>query len=458
MAAVTAAKLSQMLQSEMGYHISCHRFWTDSKIVLGQLCNDSKRQEVFVANRIRNICDVSEPTQWDHVPTDQNPADLASQGCAARELSKSSMWIGGPSFLWTTSAVPVRDSTDCHPEDPTDFDPMGVNVINHSVVIHQGKAETNVLSSLTKLSSWSKMKRVIALCQNTKAIFKKELTPAELTLEHLRRAEETIIRTLQRTSFAKEIKDLSALKKLNMNSNIVKLDPFLDESGILRVGGRLVNCDIAFGEHHPALLPKKHPVTKAILYHFHQRIGHQGRSTTLNEVGSQGFWIINAGHSIGGIISKCVTCRKLRGKTSAQQMANLPEDRLEACPPFTKVGMAFFGLFLIKERRSQLKRWGCIFTCLYSHATHLEVATSVDRCVHQRSETVCEPPGFGAQTPMWQGNKLCRSGQWTHCSSQWDWRRKSEKIPYWRTLWVCLQPRQCQSHGWCLGAPHKDSL
>ena len=31
MAAVTAAKLSQMLQSEMGYPISCHKFWTDSK-------------------------------------------------------------------------------------------------------------------------------------------------------------------------------------------------------------------------------------------------------------------------------------------------------------------------------------------------------------------------------------------------------------------------------------------
>ena len=162
-----------------------------------------------------------------------------------------------------------------------------------------------------------------------------------------------------------------------MNSNIVKLDPFLDESGILRIGCHLVNCDIAFGERHPALLPKKHPVTKAILYHFHQRISHQGRSTTLNEVRSQGFWIINAGHSIGGIISKCVTCRKLRGKTSAQQMANLPEDRLEACPPFTKVGMDFFGPFLIKERRSQIKRWGCIFTCLYSRAIHLEVATSL---------------------------------------------------------------------------------
>ena len=140
---------------------------------------------LFVADRIRKIRDVSEPAQWDHVPTDQNPADLASRGCAARKLSKSSMWIGGPSFPWTTSAVPVRDSTDCHPEDPTDFDPMGVNATNHSVVVHQGKAETNVLSSLTKLSSWSKMKRVIALCQNAKAIFKKELTPAELTLEHL---------------------------------------------------------------------------------------------------------------------------------------------------------------------------------------------------------------------------------------------------------------------------------
>ena len=378
MAAVTAAKLSQMLQSEMGYPISCHKFWTDSKIVLGQLCNDSKRQEVFVANRIRKIRDISEPAQWDHVPTDQNPADLASRGCAAQELSESSMWLSGPSFLWSLSAAPARQSGDCQPENHAGSEPMVVNITNHSVTVHQRKAdETSVLSSLARLSSWSRMKRVIAICQNAKAIFMKELSPAELTLEHIQRAEEMIIRTVQCAAFAQEIKDLSALKKLNMKSNIAKLDPFLDESGILRVGGRLVNSDIAFGERHPALLPKKHPITKAILYHFHQRVGHQGRSTTLNQVRSQGYWIINAGHSISGIISKCVTCRRLRGKTSAQQMANLPEDRLEACPPFTKVGMDFFGPFIIKERRSQVKRWGCIFTCLYSRAIHLEVATSL---------------------------------------------------------------------------------
>ena len=37
-----------------------------------------------------------------------------------------------------------------------------------------------------------------------------------------------------------------------------------------------------------------------------------------------------------------------------------------------------FGLFLIKEGRKELKRYGCIFTCLASRAVHLETTTKLD--------------------------------------------------------------------------------
>ena len=37
----------------------------------------------------------------------------------------------------------------------------------------------------------------------------------------------------------------------------------------------------------------------------------------------------------------------------------------------------FFGPFQIKIRRSIVKRYGCIFTCLYSRAIHIEVCTDL---------------------------------------------------------------------------------
>jgi hypothetical protein len=44
-------------------------------------------------------------------------------------------------------------------------------------------------------------------------------------------------------------------------------------------------------------------------------------------------------------------------------MANLPKERLQADdPPFTRIGIDFFGPFEVKLGRSVVKRYGVIFT------------------------------------------------------------------------------------------------
>jgi hypothetical protein len=40
---------------------------------------------------------------------------------------------------------------------------------------------------------------------------------------------------------------------------------------------------------------------------------------------------------VSSIIHKCITCRKLRGKTEQQIMADLPTDRVEPSPPCDNV-------------------------------------------------------------------------------------------------------------------------
>jgi hypothetical protein len=54
-------------------------------------------------------------------------------------------------------------------------------------------------------------------------------------------------------------------------------------------------------------------------------------------------------------------------------MADLPVERLEPSPPFSYIGMDCFGPFEIKEGRKVLKRYGLIFSCMYSRAVHVEM-------------------------------------------------------------------------------------
>ena len=58
-------------------------------------------------------------------------------------------------------------------------------------------------------------------------------------------------------------------------------------------------------------------------------------------------------------------------------MSDLPPERLIPAPPFAYTGMDVFGPFYIKERRNELKRWGMLFTCLASHAIHLETLNAM---------------------------------------------------------------------------------
>ena len=79
------------------------------------------------------------------------------------------------------------------------------------------------------------------------------------------------------------------------------------------------------------------------------------------------------------VLRECVLCKRLKGKPGVQQMADLPSERVTPDnPPFSFVSVDCFGPFVVKRGRSQLKRYGCLFTCLTMRAIHTEKLDSVE--------------------------------------------------------------------------------
>ena len=63
----------------------------------------------------------------------------------------------------------------------------------------------------------------------------------------------------------------------------------------------------------------------------------------------------------------------------SQKMADLPKERVTPGQPlFSHVGIDYFGPFMEKQGRSQVKRYGCIFTCLTIRAVHIEIGHSLE--------------------------------------------------------------------------------
>ena len=197
------------------------------------------------------------------------------------------------------------------------------------------------------------------------------------------------IRTVQKECFADEMKCIGEVEALHYRhharqkknalkkSSLYRLDPFMNSQGVIRVGGCFCRAHLSFPEKHPVLLPKGHHLSHLIVHHQHGKVHHQGRQITHRAVCAAGSWIL------GGRISSCVTCKKLRGTSLTQHMADLPSDRTKTSPPFTNVGCDVFRPWTVQTRRLRggavnSKRWGLVFTCLNSRTIHIEVLESMD--------------------------------------------------------------------------------
>ena len=84
-AAVPAAQAIDRIIKEMDIEINEVTFYTDLKVVLRYIQNESGRFYVHVANRVQLIRKVSSPEQWTCVDTNENPADLATRPFECRE-------------------------------------------------------------------------------------------------------------------------------------------------------------------------------------------------------------------------------------------------------------------------------------------------------------------------------------------------------------------------------------
>ena len=75
-------------------------------------------------------------------------------------------------------------------------------------------------------------------------------------------------------------------------SSLGKLDPFLNASGIVRVGGRLKHATLSESVKFPIILPKGSHITNLLIKHCHEEVKHQWRGMTLSEIRFRGFLII----------------------------------------------------------------------------------------------------------------------------------------------------------------------
>ncbi|KAK3739372.1 hypothetical protein QZH41_004769 [Actinostola sp. cb2023] len=103
-AAVMGVELAELIADELQVRLDSMTYYSDSKVVLGYITNDSRRFYTYVSNRVERIRRSSTPNQWRYVSTQVNPADLATRSVQASDLEDST-WHKGPKFLHNTDSA-----------------------------------------------------------------------------------------------------------------------------------------------------------------------------------------------------------------------------------------------------------------------------------------------------------------------------------------------------------------
>ena len=386
-AALLGARLADCVSNEMNVDKARFRFWGDSITVLRWVKSDSLQFTTFVANRVAEILHLTDRDQWRHVPTDVNPADIGSRGCMPNELVDNRHWFTGPEFLTGPESEWPPDISDVQPaseRDPEIVEKWWVNkVVNRQSVYHRLINDTSDFHSLKRRVGWvHRFARTIVRSSKVRAVNKLsskcDNTGRELSASELQEAETMCIKTAQGDAYHDEVQQLKTNGVVDRLSPLYKLSPFVDDQGILRVGGRLEKAKLPTDVKHPAVLHERHRLTRLIIWHFHLK-NHSRAEALLADLRGAGYWPIHGRSTVKRIINSCFVCRRLFATPCMPFMAPLPADRVGGFnPPFTHTGLDYFGPIVVKSGRTNPKRWICLLTCMATRAVHLEVVHSMD--------------------------------------------------------------------------------
>ncbi|XP_062700056.1 uncharacterized protein LOC134284792, partial [Aedes albopictus] len=372
---VLGVRWSKFVKENHSLPISKMVFWCDATVPLGWIKADPRNYRQFVSFRVGEILEHTTANQWRWVPSKDNPADEATKWGSGPYFDPESKWFHGPTFL----RLPETEWPRPKQRATAPTEEMRASILHHCSFVP--------VIDFERFSSWDRLQRATAYALrflHNSAKRQPKFT-GQLLQAELRAAEEVILKLVQLECYPDEIAALSNKvpneidqEAIGKESSIYRLMPMLDNVGVLRERGRISAAkDVCYNVQHPVILPRNHRVTELLVHHFHQRYRHGNAETVVNEL-RQLYTIPRLRLVVKQVTRDCALCKVRRARPAIPPMAPLPLARVAHHErAFTYTGVDYFGPLLVKQGRSNVKRWIALFTCLTVRAVHLEVAYSL---------------------------------------------------------------------------------
>lgn len=283
--------------------------FSDSTVALSWIHSEPYKWHTFISNRVSLIQSNLDQSHWFHVSSCDNPSDVLSRPAIPERILNNNLWFKGPA--WTS--LPVRDwpitvFKQNNLENIPEFKTQPQSLLVHTT------DEPLLYTIASRASTWSRMLNITVYILR---FIRKLTTRGQVTVNDLEIAESAILQCIQNRHFSNDISALTSKKEVT--PGLRKLTPFFAD-GILRVGGRLKNSDLSYGQKHPIILPANDKIVELIIKHYHCENLHTGPNLVMSLL-RQRYWILNSRNNIRKIIHSCNTYM-----FSQQTASSLPFD------------------------------------------------------------------------------------------------------------------------------------
>ena len=186
--------------------------------------------------------------------------------------------------------------------------------------------QTEAILKLSNYSTFNRIQRVTAWifrfihnCRTTK------IASTTLSVSELSKAESYWLSVSQNDLFPQEVKALKSNHSLPSSISLIPFNPFIDQDGLVRVGGRLANSTQSYKVIHPIILHADYRIAKLLIRLEHVRLLHAGPTLSMSSIGLR-YRIIGLRRTVRSIIRACVTCKRHTRITSHQLQGQLPRN------------------------------------------------------------------------------------------------------------------------------------
>ena len=354
--------------------------WLDSTAALGWLRNCPSIYKTYVANRIACAADHVDPGIWGHVGTHSNPADCATRGLSAEELKHHHLWWHGPSWL-LQNPIPARSQPTA---ETLARDAAAVGE-EKEIPVHRvttrpiggWEGRFNSYQSLLHATAYAtKFCRIMA----SHLPGRTRLKSSPLSPSDLEQAETYLYKQSQQRSFPEELSRLTATdpQPVRQDSKLKAVNPFLSNSGLMLVGGRLGKAKISPLQANPVILSASDKLTQLIFQHHHQELCHCGPTLLMAHTATF-LYVVAARKLAKDVCRDCMVCKRRAPKAMKQMMGQLPSHRVNPALCFLNTGLDYAGPIHLKRgnprKPSITKGYLALFICLATRAVHIEVVS-----------------------------------------------------------------------------------